>query len=209
MAAKFKSRLSLKLLLIVAMVIPVSAMLTRAVEGLTAQTLLPKSEVPLWALGVHGGASVLFLALGALQILPGFRRHHRILHQQMGRAVFAIALIGAVSGIWITLAWPTISGPVLYWGRLAAGLFWLIALALAAVSIRRRDFVTHGRWMRRAYGLALTAGTLPFLLIPFIAIFGEGHPVLEEWLQIFGWAVNIWLIERMAGGNARYAPAVA
>lgn len=209
MAAQPKSRLSLKLLLFVAMLVPVAIMLTRAYEGITAQPLLPQSAVPLWALGLHGGASVLFLVLGGMQVLPGFRRDHRALHQRMGRVIIAVSLIGALSGIWITLAWPAISGPVLFWGRLLAGVFWIVALMLAVQAIRKRDFATHGRWMLRAYGLALTAGTLPFLLLPFMAVFGEGHLLMEETLQVAGWVVNIWLIEKLAGRPRRKMPVLA
>lgn len=188
-------------LLAVAAIVPTLVMSVRVLEltALVPGNLLPQSEVPLWALVLHGGASVLFLLLGAFQILPGFRARHQRLHRAMGRYLVGVSVIGAVSGLWITLAWPGISGPILFWGRLAAGLFWIFALWRAIVAIRLRDFATHGRWMLRAYGLALTAGTLPFLLLPFISIFGEGNLVMEEIIQVAGWVVNIVLIEWLVG----------
>lgn len=209
MPAQMKSPKSLKLFLSIAMIVPVMAMLVRVYEGISNEVLMPQSEVPFWALALHGGASVLFLMLGALQVLPGFRRRNGTLHQRLGRPIFAISFIGAISGLYVTLAWPMISGPLLYWARLGAGLFWLVALALALRAITQRDFASHGRWMLRAYGLALTAGTLPFLLLPFIAVFGEGHLLMEETLQVVGWVLNIWLIEKLAGRPRRRSPVMA
>lgn len=147
-------------------------------------------------LALHALGGVGFLTLGAVQLLPGTRARHRRFHQKLGKPTAVFGLIGASSGLWLTLAHPIISGPLLYWGRIGASLFWIAALGLSILAIQRRDFTRHGVWMVRAYAIAMPAGTLAFVLLPFVLIFGEnGNDHLFETLQTLAWPLHLLIAE--------------
>lgn len=159
------------------------------------------------------GASA-FVVLGAIQILPGTRHRHPRWHQRAGRFVAPAGLIGAVSGVWMTLAHPAISGELLYWGRLASGSAWTVFILLSLAMIGRRNFKAHGRWMIRAYALALPAGTLAFILLPIVLIWGEENTEhLGEVIQVIAWALHLavaeWLIQRKSRAAALRSQATA
>ena len=61
----------------------------------------------------------------------------------------------------MTLAYPWLEGDgeVLYVIRLVFGSAMAVSIVLAIRAIRRRDFVSHGAWMRRGYAIGLGAGT--------------------------------------------------
>lgn len=150
---------------------------------------------------LHMLGSIGFLLLGALQVLPGFRSRHLLWHRRIGKLIALLGLLGALAGLWMTVLHSRISGELLYWGRLGAGTFWTAAIALALAAISRRDFKAHGAWMVRAYAIALPAGTLPFILLPIVLIFGEeGNAFLFDAIQFVAWPVHIavaeWLVRR-------------
>lgn len=176
----------------------------RAFEIISGGNWLPvfaANHVDHLPLFVHVTCAGLFMLLAALQILPGTRSRYPRWHRNAGKFAFAFGVLGAVSGLWMTLAHPEISGPVLYWGRMMASSAWLLFLLLAVREIRRRDFRAHGRWMIRAFALALPAGTLAFILFPMVLILGEeGHDLFFEIVQVLAWighlAIAEWLIRR-------------
>ena len=160
-----------------------------------APLLLEKSHVSIAALAFHGATAAGFLVIGALQILPGLRRRYRTWHKRLGKFALTLGVLGAASGLWIALRYGDISGPVLFYARIGASVFWLLSMAAAASSIQKRNWRAHGTWMLRAYAMALPAGTLPFILLPFIAVFGAGHTLAEEWIQALAWPVHLLVIE--------------
>ena len=163
---------------------------------------------------LHVVGAVGFLVLGALQVLPGFRRRHPVWHRRAGRIALPLGFIGALSGLWMTLAHPGISGPLLHWGRVFASTIWTLAMALSVWGILRRNFRAHGRWMIRAYALALPAGTLAFFLLPLVLILGEeGHDLLFETVQVLAWPLHLtvaeWIIRRREIPLSTRAPRIA
>jgi hypothetical protein len=157
-------------------------------------------QLPLF---IHVIGALGFLLLGALQILPGWRHRRPRWHKKIGRWAAPLGVIGALAGVWLTLAHPDINGDLLFWGRLAAGLFWIAAITLALRAITRRDFKTHGAWMIRAYAIALPAGTLAFIMLPLVLVIGEdGHEYLFEVIQVLAWPAHLaiaeWIIRRRA-----------
>ena len=170
------------------------------IEGKLALDFLP--DVPdVLPLMLHSIGGISFLLLGALQMSAGLRHRYPSMHRYLGRAIVALGFLGAVSGIWATLMHPGISGPILFWGRMSAATFWIVALVLAVCAILRRDIGAHRRWMIRAYAIALPAGTLAFILLPFILIDGEDqNELLVEIIQVSAWIVHLagaeWVIRR-------------
>lgn len=149
----------------------------------------------------HVVGGVGFLLLGALQILPQMRRTYRSGHRRSGQWVVRLGMLAALSGIWLTVQHPDLSSAVLYWGRIAAGCFWAFALVAGLDAHARRDSRAHAAWMIRAYALALPAGTLGFIMLPILLIFGEtGNEMLFEWVQVIAWPVHLlgaeWIIRR-------------
>lgn len=190
--------LLLGVLIFAATLTPTAVMIIRGYEVSIATTVIPRSQVPVAALLIHGVPATLFLILGAWQILrlplAQLARHQ---HRQLGLVLWLLSMFGALSGLYLTLRWPDVSGSILYYGRLIAGSFWVVALILALHALALRDYRSHGRWMLASYGLALTAGTLPFLMTPVMLVlllFGGSSLMIEEALQVLAWPLNIWLI---------------
>lgn len=152
-------------------------------------------------LAIHAAASALFLCLGALQVWPSFRIRHMRWHRRAGRIAFVAGVLGAASGLWLTLIHASISGPVHFWGRVLASAFWMLALIAAIYAISRSDIRKHQRWMIRAYAIAVPAGSLVFILFPLVLIFGEeGNDLMFEIVQTAAWPIHLavaeWIMRR-------------
>ena len=186
--------------------IPVLGGAGRLVEVLGGPQVLPSdarfaaSPVPLV---VHIVASVTYAVLGASQFSARLRRRRPGWHRRAGRILVVIGLAVALSGLWMTLAYPRKegTGEILWVTRLlvASGMGASVLLGLAA--IRRRDVPRHRAWMTRAYALALGAGTQAFTVGLGEAAFGAGV-VRTDLMMAAAWVVNLavaeWLIRRPA-----------
>lgn len=153
--------------------------------------------------------SLVYAVLGAFQFSSGLRRRYPRWHRSAGKVLVLAGMVAALSGVWMTLAYPVTKaesglpgadGLALYVIRLVVGvaLAWFLVLGVAA--IRRRDVPRHEAWMIRAYALAMGAGTqalthLPWFLFP--AIQGE---LARTLCMAAGWAINAaiaeWVIAR-------------
>lgn len=149
-------------------------------------------RVPLF---VHVVSCAVFYVLGALQVLPGFRRRHPRWHRRAGAVALVAGLLAATSAIWMSVLHPGISGPLLRYGRLLVGPLWLLFLGLGAAAIVRRDFRSHGAWMVRAFAVGMPAGTLVFISAPFWIAMGELPQLLEEAIQTCAWVVHLGAAE--------------
>ena len=157
-------------------------------------------QLPLF---MHVIGSVGFLLLGAAQMWLGLRQVAPVLHRRSGRFAAILGLIGAASGIWMTLLHGQISGPLLFWGRLAASTAWASCIVLGIAAILRRDVPNHRAWMIRAFALSLPAGTLAFILIPVMLIFGEQSEFAGEVIQVAAWPVHVAVAEFFARQKRR------
>eukprot|EP00850_Spirogloea_muscicola_P013106 SM000087S23388 [mRNA] locus=s87:401416:402789:+ [translate_table: standard] len=98
---------------------------------------------------IHSGASLAFLATGALQFSPWLRRSRISWHRASGRLFLAAAAVLALSGS-TRMAEQSDLSPV---GTVAAhfmGPYFLFSLARAYMAIRRGDVQRHREWMIRA-----------------------------------------------------------
>jgi hypothetical protein len=147
---------------------------------------------------LHVPAVVVYSMLGAFQFAPGFRRRHRGWHRAAGRFLVPLGLLTALSGLWMTLfyPWPPGDGQGVYVERLVVGSAMIMFIVLALVALRRRDFVSHGAWMTRAYAIGLGAGTQVLTHIPWFVL-AEGRPGEggRAVMMGAGWAINIVVAE--------------
>ena len=154
---------------------------------------------------LHILAIVPYSILGALQLIPGFRRWWPRWHRMVGRILIPCGLTVALSGLWMThfYPWPAGDGELLYWMRLVLGSAMTLSILLGIAAIRRRDFSQHGAWMLRGYAIAMGAGTQVFTHLPWMLLVGTNVAPDELYRAIMmgaGWVINIliaeWLIRR-------------
>ncbi len=180
-------------------VIPVLGGTGRLVELLGGPEVLPSdarfaaSPVPLV---VHVVAAVVYALVGAFQFSSRLRRRHPLWHRRAGRVLASLGLAVAISGLWMTVAYPYKegTGDLLFLFRLLASAGMGAAIVLGVAAIRRRDVVRHRAWMMRAYALALGAGTQAFTVGFGESIFGSGV-VRTDLMMGAGWAINAAVAE--------------
>ena len=163
--------------------------------------------------------SLAYAVLGAFQFSAGIRRRYPRWHRSAGKALVLSGLVVALSGLWMTLAYPVtkpetglpgFDGWAVYGMRLAVGVAMAWFLVLGVTTIRRRDVAGHEAWMIRAYALAMGAGTQALTHLPWF-LFPAVHGELARALGMgAGWAINLavaeWIIARK-GRTSRQAAA--
>lgn len=153
-------------------------------------------EMPLPVVAHIIGASV-FCVLGAFQFMPRLRR--RSWHRLAGRLVVACGLVAALSGLWMTLFLPRSpeDGDLLAGFRLVFGTVMGLAIVLAFVAVRRRDFRAHRAWMMRGYAIAMGAGSQAVISGIWFTAVGTPGEVTYALLLGAGWVVNLAVAERI------------
>jgi uncharacterized membrane protein len=151
-----------------------------------------------------------FSVLGALQFAQAFRQRHPAWHRASGRVLVLCGLMVALTGLWMTqfYPWPVGDGEALYLLRMVFGSAMLVSMLMAIDAIRRRRFVAHGRWMIRAYAIAMGAGTQVLTSLPWFVLVGTPDESTRAVLMGAGWVINVivaeWIIRR---GTTVRAPA--
>lgn len=96
--------------------------------------------------------------------------------------------------------WPAGDGVGVYIERLVFGTGMLLSIVLGVDAIRRRDFVSHGAWMTRAYAIGLGAGTQTLTHLPWFILVGKPGESARTVLMGAGWVINVivaeWIIRR-------------
>lgn len=153
---------------------------------------------------LHVLAAVPFGMVGAFQFSAGLRRRAPRWHRAAGWLLLPLALLVAVTGLWMTLAypWPAGDGLALYAMRLVFGGAMLGSLLLSLDAIRRRRFAEHGAWMTRAYAIGIGAGTQVVTHLPWFLLVGQPTEGPRAVMMGLGWVINIvvaeWVIRRGA-----------
>jgi uncharacterized membrane protein len=194
--------------------IPVLGGTARLIEMWGGPELIPAdarfaaSPLPLV---VHIVAAIAYAVFGAFQFSAWLRRRRPGWHRRAGRVLAALGLAVALSGLWMTLLYPSKegTGDLLYLFRLLASSGMGASIILGVTAIRDRDIARHRAWMTRAYALGLGAGTQAFTVGFGEAAFGAGE-VRTDLMMGAAWAINLavaeWIIRRPA---TRPAPARA
>lgn len=167
---------------------------------------------------IHIPAVIVYSMLGAFQFSAGLRRRYARWHRVAGRILIPCGLLAALSGLWMTLSypWPTGDGELVFLERTLFGSAMLASIVFGVDAIRRRDFLSHGQWMLRAYAIGLGAGTQVFTHLPWF-LFADGKPteLPRAVMMGAGWVINVavaeWIIRtrqpRSTRTVAQYAPA--
>lgn len=145
----------------------------------------------------HMIAYMVFCILGTLQIAPVFRRNHIQLHRFFGRILIPVGSIAALTGIWMTLMYPTMpsNGETVGYVRIAFGLGMIGCLTLGAAAIRRRDIAMHKIWMLRSYAIGLGASTQALVAIPWFVFVGEPQGLPWALAMLVVWMFNLAVAE--------------
>ena len=173
-----------------------SLRLTGLAGGLSLMPVDPRIDASPLPVIVHIASVIPYSLLGAFQFSSRVRARHPRWHRMTGRVLVPLALAVALSGLWMTLAYPAKpgSGVVLFGIRLVVGTAMATSVALGFAAIRHGDVRRHRAWMTRAYALALGAGTQVFT-----GAFGPplvGTSVLANDLTMGeAWVINLAVAE--------------
>jgi uncharacterized membrane protein len=141
----------------------------------------------------HVFAASVALLLGPFQFLARLRSEYPTLHRWMGRLYLGVGvLVGGVAGLY--MAFFAFGGLASRLGFACLALAWLYTGFRAYRAIRRRDVVSHRRWMVRNFALAFAAVTLRLWLPASVASgaqFELAYPVIA-WLC---WVPNLLAAE--------------
>ena len=185
--------------LVALVAIPAVAGSLRLVELAGGPLLLPAnprmtaSPLPVF---VHVLSAVPYAVLGAFQFSSRLRRRRPRWHRRTGKAVVALGLLVAFSGLWMTLFYARQpgTGELSYLFRLTFGSALAACIVLGFSAIRRGDVTTHRAWMTRGYAIALGAGTQVVTLGIGSAVSGTSVLITDLALGA-GWVVNLAVAE--------------
>ena len=168
------------------------------------------SPVPVVA---HIVGATVFCVLGALQFVPGLRRH--AWHRRSGRLVLPAGLIAALSALWMTAFYPKPPDDELLTAfRYVFGVAMAACLVLGFLAVKGRDFARHRAWMMRGYAIGIAAGTQVFTLGPLMVLSDDPYGLPRALLHVVAWVLNLavaeWFIRRepassRAGGQLKVA----
>ena len=149
---------------------------------------------------IHIVTAFFYTVVGAWQFSPALRRTPW--HRRAGRLLASLGMGAAISGLYMTLVFPTAPeyDPLLVLFRLifGGGMAVAIGLALHAIIVRR-DVPAHRAWMMRAYAIGLGAATQIVIFIP-LAPLGTPGPMAATLLLSAAWLINlavaVWIFQR-------------
>lgn len=151
---------------------------------------------------LHAITVSVYCVLGAFQFAPGFRRRRPAWHRAAGRVLVLCGLLGALSGLWMTVFYPKPAdvGVLLTGIRLVFGTAWFVFIVLGFAAIRRRDVTGHRAWMIRGFAIGLGAGTQAVTLTLWLVAVGTPDRLAKAALMLAAWLVNLavaeWIIRR-------------
>lgn len=187
--------------LLVLSCLPLTFGLLRVLQLAGVVDVMPPISDDFWLVTpivIHIGAAALYAVLGAFQFSAPLRRRWASWHHAAGRVSVAGGILVALSALWLTVNYATMSpGGVLlaaFRAAFASGL--LTSLVIGLVAVRRRDFTGHSEWMTRAYALGLGAGTqMIVLMVAEIAMAAPPGDMGRAILMGLAWTINLTLAE--------------
>ena len=119
--------------------------------------------------------------IGPFQFVGFIRQRYRRLHVWLGRIYLVCVMLSAIAGLYLSP--DSEARNTLGVAFIALALAWIYTGTQAYVTIRRRDFRAHRRWMIRNFALTYAAVTLRFQM-PALIVAGVA-PITA--LNIVGW----------------------
>jgi uncharacterized membrane protein len=146
---------------------------------------------------IHIVGATVYCILGAFQFASGLRRRRPRWHRIAGRILIPCGLAAALSGLWMTVFYPSPPGDnaLLTGIRLVVGPAMIGCIVLGFVAIRSRDFARHRAWMARGYALGLGAGTQVLTHLPWILLGSQPRGTTRALLMLAGWVINLAVTE--------------
>ena len=161
------------------------------------------------SLFVHALAGVAFGITGPVQFVRALRNRFGALHRALGRIFVLSGAIIGLSGLSILAQVTSQRTPMVDIARGFFGLALLIALAMAMVAIRNRDFLRHRAWAIRSYAIGMGLGTVALVFIPLYIITGQPPIGLtSDILFVVTWVLTIVIAEVVIRRSSRLQPVV-
>lgn len=160
---------------------------------------------------LHILSATVFSILGPFQFTTGFRRRRPGWHRAAGRLLVLCGLLVGLSGLWMTLFYPSQdgTGELLFALRLLFGTVMVVSIILGFAAIRRGDVLRHRAWMIRGYAIGLGAGTQVLTQMAGELIAGPPSEFSGALLMGAGWVINLavaeWAIRKRSAPLARTA----
>ena len=138
--------------------------------------------------------------IGPFQFLSCLRNRYRAVHVWLGRIYLLSVLAGGLAGLYF--AGSASAGDGAGKGFTFLAIAWLFTGSMAYIAIRRRDILTHRRWMIRNYALTFAAATLRVELAALL-MSGVSFTVAYPTVAWSSWVPNLLIVEtwlRWRGG---------
>lgn len=181
--------------------IPLAAGIARLM-GLSGNTEISTEnarfvEAPLPVI-VHIFSVSLFSILGALQFSSWLRQRSPKWHRVSGRIVVVSGVCAALSGLWMTVLYPTppeLQGGLLFIVRAYVSIAMLLSIFMAVAAVMGGDIPTHKAWMIRAFALGQGAGMQVVVIFPWMLLIGKPSILQRDVLMSLAWLINLMLAE--------------
>ncbi len=142
----------------------------------------------------HVYSAIFTVFVGFTQFSKSVRKKYPKVHKYIGWSyVIIVMCLAAPSGLYIGLyANGGLSSQISF---LLLSIFWFSFTLLALLKIRKKDFISHRKYMIRSYALTLSAITLRAWKYILVVLF-EPKPmdiyIVVAWL---GWVLNLIIAE--------------
>ena len=158
---------------------------------------------------IHVLTGVAFGITGPVQFVRALRNRFGAVHRISGWIFVVSGVAIGLSGLAILAQVTSPTAPMVDIARGLFGVALLVALAMAIVAIRKRDFLRHRAWMIRAYAVGIGLGTVALVFIPLYIFTGQ-PPIgrVADTLFVISWALNIAFAEVIIRRSSRSRPAV-
>lgn len=202
----FQRPIPLALLLIFLTAIPVLNSLYQAF--LIPSGAYPKESAHLGVAPVswfiHVLAGFAFGIAGPVQFVRAVRNRFGALHRVSGRIFVLSGAVIGFSGLSILAQVVSQRTPMVDIARGLFGMALLVALAMAMIAIRNRDFRRHRAWAIRSYAIGMGLGTVALVFIPLYIVTGQ-PPIgpTSDILFVVTWVMNIVVAEVIIRRSSR------
>lgn len=130
------------------------------------------NATPVWHfIHVLGGSA--FGLLGPIQFSRVLMGKYGLVHRVIGRVFVVSGAVISLSSLGLLWHFPDTYSVAVNYGRLLFGIALGVALIMAMLAIRRRDFARHRNWMIRAYAAGIGTTIVSMVFFPIYAITGE------------------------------------
>jgi uncharacterized membrane protein len=130
--------------------------------------------------------------IGPFQFLRFLRNRYQAVHVWLGRIYLLSVLAGGLAGLYF--ARISLGGDTAAFGFTILAIAWLFTGSMAYLAIRRRDLLTHRRWMIRNYALTFAAATLRIELLALLTS-GVTFAVAYKTVAWSSWVPNLLVAE--------------